>query len=177
MDLNKEQSMEFDNLEELLTDELQHLYNMENQIIEALPQIIKAVHTPELKEALSEHLDETKQQAVRLEKAFRILETKIGKKHTAGIEGILKEGIEVIKGQTQSNLKDCAIIGACQKVEHYEIAAYGNAHAYATILDMGEIASLLSESLEEESDADKKLTKIAEGSLFRSGVNKKALKR
>ena len=145
-------------LEELLVDELKDLYSAEKQIVRALPKIIKAVSTPELQNGLSSHLEETKGQVVRLEKIGEILGKKMTGKTCVGMKGVLEEGSEVLEDTDKGMVRDAALISACQRVEHYEMAGYGSAREFAKQLGQSEIASLLDETLEEEKNADKTLT-------------------
>jgi ferritin-like metal-binding protein YciE len=151
------------------------MYSAEQQIIEALPHHIDIATLADLKEAIRGHLRETENQVVRLERIFEILHEPIREKKCEAMEGLLKEAKNIAKGIQESPALDAAIIGALQKVEHYEMASYGTLRSFAKHLDCeSEIADLLQETLDEEGAADKKLTKIADGSLFTSGVNKKA---
>lgn len=168
--------MKFHHFEELLIDELQDLYDAENQIIDVLPILQKSVTNTDLKEAFKNHLQETKEQVKRLEKAFKILQADPQAHQCKAMMGMLSEVNEILKDPDASLLQDAALIGAVQKIEHYEIASYGTAHAHAKILDLGEVCELLQETLKEEVNADKKLSKIAGGSFFSSGVNKLASK-
>ena len=145
-------------LEELLVDELKDLYSAEKQIVRALPKIIKAVSTPELQRGLSNHLEETKGQVVRLEKIGEILGKKMTGKTCVGMKGVLEEGSEVLEDTDRGVVRDAALISACQRVEHYEMAGYGSARDFAKQLGQSAIASLLDETLEEEKNADKTLT-------------------
>ena len=145
-------------LEELLVDELKDLYSAEKQIVRALPKIIKAVSTPKLQQGLSNHLAETKEQVVRLEKIGEILGKKMSGKTCVGLKGVLEEGSEVLEDTDKGIVRDAALISACQRVEHYEMAGYGSARDFAKQLGQSEIASLLDETLEEEKNADKTLT-------------------
>ncbi|MBA3602940.1 MAG: ferritin-like domain-containing protein [Parachlamydiaceae bacterium] len=159
----------------LFMDELKDMLSTENQIIAALPKMIKLASINELKEALTNHLEETKGQVTRLKTIFSILGEKPTEITCEGMQGILAEGDEIVKGKTKSSLLDAAIISAAQKVEHYEIASYGTLRSFAKQLELdSEIAKLLQASLDEEGAADKKLTKIADGSFFTTGVNKVA---
>ncbi len=163
-------------LQELFFDELADMYSAENQIVAALPKLIKAASSPELKDALKSHLEETKNQVKRIEKICKILNFPVFEKECEGMKGILEEGDEMVKKQTPSPLLDATIISAAQKVEHYEIASYGTLRTFASELDLGrEVVNLLQESLDEEGNANKKLTKIAEGTFFTSGVNEEAI--
>lgn len=155
--------------------EISDLLSAENQILEELPNMIKAASSEDLKEALKDHLEETKHQVVRLQEIFDLLQTKPYRKVCAGMKGVLHEGKESVSEWPKSAVRDAAIIGACQKVEHYEICAYGTAYSHADFLSVDrEIKKLLNDTLEEEKNANKKLTKLAEGSIFSSGINKLA---
>jgi ferritin-like metal-binding protein YciE len=145
-------------LEELLVDELKDLYSAEKQIIRALPKIIKAVSTPELREGLTNHLEETKGQVTRLEKIGELLGKKMPGKTCAGMKGVLEEGSEVLEDTEKGLVRDAALISACQRVEHYEMAGYGSAREFAKLLGQKEVATLLDETLAEEKNADKTLT-------------------
>ena len=145
-------------LEELLIDELKDLYSAEKQIIRALPKIIKAVSSPELQEGLSNHLEETKGQVSRLEKMGEILSKKMTGKTCVGMKGVLEEGSEVLEDTEKGTVRDAALISACQRVEHYEMAGYGSAREFAKLLGQKEVAALLEETLAEEKNADKTLT-------------------
>lgn len=167
--------MKNQDLKELFIDELGDMYNAENQIIQALPKLIKLATLPDLKKALTDHLKETENQVMRLEEIFQLLDLPITEKTCEGMEGIIKEGDEIVANQSKSPLLDAAIISAAQKVEHYEMASYGTLRSFAKTLKLNkEIIELLQENLDEEGAADKKLTKIADGSLFFEGVNKEA---
>lgn len=164
-----------ENLETLLIEELYDLYDAEHQILKHLPKIEKEVSSPHLKEALRNHYKETKEQVKRLHHIFDILDVNYTGKHSAGMAGVLLEGSKFIKRFHKSPIKDCAIIGAAQKVEHYEIAGYGTARAYAKLLGYDEIEDLLTDTIEEEAHADDRFSEIAEGTFFTTGLNKKAL--
>lgn len=148
-------------LEELLVDELKDLYSAEKQIIRALPKIIKAVSSTELQEGLSNHLEETKGQLTRLEKIGEILSKKMTGKTCVGMKGVLEEGSEVLEDTEKGIVRDAALISACQRVEHYEMAGYGSARDFAKLLGQQEVAELLDETLDEEKNADKTLTGAA----------------
>lgn len=168
--------MSFHTFQELFIYQLRDLYDAENQILEALPQIIKSSSSPELKQALKDHFRETEAQVERLLTIFNYLEVDPEGQHCFGMEGLIHEANEIIQIPGKSAVKDAAIIGAAQKIEHYEVAGYGTVHSHAEYLDFKEAAILLQETLNEEGAADKKLTKIAEGTLFSTGINKEALK-
>jgi len=150
--------MGVDTLEALLVDELKDLYSAEKQIVRALPKIIKAVSTPELKEGLTNHLEETKNQVTRLEKIGDLLGKKMTGKTCVGMKGVLEEGSEVLEDTEKGIVRDAALISACQRVEHYEMAGYGSARDFAKLLGQKEVAALLDETLAEEKNADKTLT-------------------
>jgi ferritin-like metal-binding protein YciE len=145
-------------LEELLIDELKDLYSAEKQIIRGLPKIIKAVSSPELQEGLSNHLEDTKGQVSRLEKMGEILSKKMTGKTCVGMKGVLEEGSEVLEDTEKGMVRDAALISACQRVEHYEMAGYGSARDFAKLLGQNEVAALLEQTLAEEKNADKTLT-------------------
>lgn len=167
--------MKTQTLNQLFVDELEDMYNSENQIVESLPKMIKAVSYEDLKKALSKHLKETQNQVVRLEKIFSLLDLPAKENPCEAMEGILKEANELVEGKSKTATTDAAIICAAQKVEHYEIASYGTLRSFAKYLDLDdEIIDLIQETLDEEGEADKALTKIAEGTIFFSGVNKEA---
>lgn len=168
--------MKNQSLEQLFIDELEDMYSSEHQIIDSLPNLIKLASSPDLKEALTKHLKETQNQTVRIEKIFNLLNVKAKENPCEAMEGLLKEAEELTENRAKSPTLDAAIISAAQKVEHYEIASYGTLRSFAKQLGFdSEIIDLIQENLDEEGAADKKLTKIAEGSIFTSGVNKEAV--
>ena len=149
-------------LQELLVDELKDLYNAENQIIKALPKMAKAASSPELKRAFERHLEETKRQVERLDQIGEALDVRMSGKKCKGMEGLIEEGKEIMSEDLEEDALDAGLIGAAQKVEHYEIAAYGTARAHANMLGLNKIAKLLQQTLDEEGATDKKLTQLAE---------------
>lgn len=151
-------------LEELFVHEIQDLHSAESQIIEALPKMAKAASSRELKRALEEHLEVTKSHLSRVEQILKELGEKPGKK-CKGMEGLLKEGEEILKEDADANVKDAALIGAAQKVEHYEMAGYGTARTFALQLDYDDMAEVLQQTLDEEGEADEKLTELAESKI------------
>ncbi|HLH40778.1 MAG TPA: ferritin-like domain-containing protein [Bryobacteraceae bacterium] len=157
-------------LRELLVEELRDLYHAEGQLVKALPKMAKAAKSPKLKEAIQRHLTETEGHVERLQKAFELLGEKQKAKPCKGMMGIVEEGREVIEeGKRRDEIDaDLALIGAAQRVEHYEIAAYGTARAMAERLGEDRLVRLLSQTLQEEENADQKLTKIAEPMLRES---------
>ena len=149
-------------LRELYLDELKDLYNAENQLIKALPKLAKASTSDELREGFEEHLQQTKGHVERLEQIFEAMDESPKGKKCAGMEGLVKEGSEVMDEDFEGAVMDAALIGAAQRVEHYEIAAYGTVIAFANQLGESEHASLLKETLEEEKETDEKLTSLSE---------------
>ena len=153
---------EINPLEELLVDELKDIYSAENQIIKALPKMAKAASSPELKRAFERHLEETRRQVERLNQIADHLEIKLTGKKCKGMEGLIEEGKEIMEEDLDENAIDAGLIGAAQKVEHYEIAAYGTARTHAQVLGYSKAAKLLQQTLDEEGNTDKKLTSLAE---------------
>lgn len=152
-------------LEDLLTDELKDLYSAENQIIKALPKMAKTAQSQELRMAFEQHLEQTKQQARRLEQACEELGVSPKGKKCVGMEGLIEEGKEIMKEELDMDTIDAGLIGAAQKVEHYEMAAYGTASAHARQLGFNSVASILDKTLAEEKTTDEKLTKLAENMI------------
>lgn len=149
-------------LEDLLTDELKDLYSAENQIIKALPKMAKTAQSQELRMAFEEHLEQTREQARRLEQACEELGVSPKGKKCVGMEGLIEEGKEVMEEELDMDTIDAGLIGAAQKVEHYEMAAYGTAAAHARQLGFNSVVRLLDKTLQEEKTTDEKLTKLAE---------------
>lgn len=162
------------NIRDLFIDELKDIYSAEEQIIKSLPSLIKAADSDDLKEALQTHLEETNKQVERLDKIFELLDVNAKGKKCEAMHGLILECSEAVNEFPKSALRDAAIISKAQRIEHYEISAYGTLRTFAKELDLEEIADLLKVTLDEESHADKTLTKIAEGTLLTSGVNRKA---
>jgi ferritin-like metal-binding protein YciE len=148
-------------LKDLLIDELKDLYDAETQLVKALPKMAKAASSDELKAGFSEHLEQTKGHVERLERALEILDASPKGKTCKAMKGLIEEGAEAIETKAPDVIRDANLIGAAQRVEHYEIAAYGTARAFAETLNEGAVASLLQETLREESETDRKLTSLA----------------
>ena len=153
--------MKLETMKGLLLDELQDLYSAETQITKALPKMAKASSASDLKHAFESHLQETEGHVQRLETIFKHLKESPKGKTCEGMKGLLKEGDERVKEGGEPEVLDAGLISAAQRVEHYEIAAYGSARTYAELLGEGEIVRLLEKTLEEEKAADQKLTKVA----------------
>src|SRR5271166_4273425 len=149
-------------LKELYVDELKDLFSAEKQLTKALPKMAKAAYSEDLRNGFEEHLEQTKGHVQRLEEIFAMLNEKAGGKKCVGMEGIIQEGAEVIDGSFAEDVKDAALISAAQRVEHYEIAAYGTVCAYADLLGESEQASLLRQTLEEEKETNEKLTELSQ---------------
>jgi ferritin-like metal-binding protein YciE len=149
-------------LQELYVDELKDLYDAENQIIKALPKMIDAASSEELQNALTEHLEVTREQAKRIEQIFQNMGEKLKAEKCKGMEGVIKEGAEILSEDMDENVKDAAIISAAQRVEHYEMAGYGTVRTWANLLGESEAEELLQETLDEEKEADEKLNQLAE---------------
>ena len=154
-------TMKLENLEQLFLQELRDLYDAEDQITEALPKMIEAAHYPELKTALQDHLEITRQQIQRLDQVFNILGEDASGQTCKGMKGVIKEGEEIVSQGGDAATVDAGIISAAQRVEHYEMAGYGTVRTYAELLGQQQIATLLQQTLDEEKEADEKLTEIA----------------
>jgi ferritin-like metal-binding protein YciE len=166
--------MQLNTLNDLFEEQLQDLYSAETQLVEALPKLASASSNEELRDAFEQHLAETRQHAVRLTQIFEQLGKTPGTEKCKGMEGLIKEGEEILAMQGDPTVIDAGLIAAAQRVEHYEIAAYGTAKTLADQLELGDAKSLLDDTLGEEGKADKLLTKIATGGLLGSGVNEAA---
>jgi|KBSMisStaDraftv2_1062788.scaffolds.fasta_scaffold1577732_1 ferritin-like metal-binding protein YciE len=147
-------------LKDLYVEELKDIYSAENQIIKALPKMTKAASSEALKAGFEEHLQQTKVQVERLQKIFKLLDESPTGKKCHGMEGLLEEGSEAIE-EFEGDVLDAALISAAQRVEHYEMAAYGTVRTYAELLEEPKHVSLLAETLLEEKDTDQKLTKLS----------------
>jgi ferritin-like metal-binding protein YciE len=153
--------MSVSSMEELLVDELKDLYSAEKQIVRSLPKLAKAVTSPDLKQALLDHLEETRGQVSRLEQIGELVGKRMTGKSCVGMKGVLEEGSEVLEDTDKGSVRDAALISAAQRVEHYEMAGYGSAREFVKMLGMADVAELLDETLTEEKAADKKLSAIA----------------
>ncbi len=149
-------------LDQLLEDELKDIYSAETQLVKALPKMAQAADSDDLRAAFEKHLEQTRTHVQRIEEICRDLKIDPSGKNCAGMEGLIKEGKEVIDSGMESEAKQAALIGAAQRVEHYEIAAYGTARAHAKQLGYVKAFELLSQTLEEEKETDKRLTHFAE---------------
>lgn len=148
-------------LKQLYIDELKDLHNAENQLVKALPKLAKGAQSNELRQGFEEHLEQTKGHVQRLEQIFEMLgESPKGKK-CKGMEGLIEEGSEVMDEDYEGSVLDAALIGAAQRVEHYEIAGYGTVRSMAELLGESDQVALLEETLQEEKETDEKLTELA----------------
>jgi ferritin-like metal-binding protein YciE len=160
---------EMGTLQEAFVEELRDTYDAEKQLTKALPKMAKAANSPELKQAIEDHLEETRQQVERLEQVFAAVDEKARGKHCEGIAGIIEEGQAVMQEDYDDATADALLIAAAQRAEHYEMAAYGTLVAWARAMGHDDAADLLQETLDEEKAADEKLNALAEG-----GINEQA---
>lgn len=166
--------MKIKSMEDLLVHDLQDLHSAETQLVEALPKMAEAANAAALRKAFNDHLKQTRTHVTRLEKALSQMGKAPSSEKCKGMEGLIKEGEAAIKDVTHPETLDAALIGAAQRVEHYEIAAYGTARAHAEVLGMTDLAGLLQATLDEEGETNKLLTQMAEGRV-KAGVNERAL--
>ncbi len=167
--------MKINSLDQLLVHELEDLLSAEQQLVEALPKMADAASDNSLKTAFKDHLKQTKTHVTRLEKAFKELGQEPKAVTCKGMQGLIKEGEEMIKNAAPGDVLDAGLIGAAQRVEHYEMAAYGTARAFARALGHDKLIDLLQTTLDEEGGTNKHLTQLAEGRLTYTGINEKAL--
>lgn len=166
--------MPLNSLRDVLEEQVEDLYSAEQQLVKALPRMAAAVHTDELRSAIEEHLQETRGHVTRLEEVLGQLGISHSSEHCKGMEGLIAEGNETAAMSGDPLAKDAALIAGAQRIEHYEIAGYGTARTLADELGLDEARDLLDQTLDEESNADKLLTKIATGGMFRAGINQAA---
>jgi ferritin-like metal-binding protein YciE len=157
--------MEIDSLRKLYVDELKDLYSAEKQILQALPKMVKKATHPQLKNAFQEHLEVTQGHVERLERIFEALGKPARGKKCKAMEGLLEEGKEVMSEDMEDDVMDAALISAAQRVEHYEMAGYGTVRTWAEQMGETAAAKLLQQTLDEERDADKSLTQLAESTV------------
>ena len=155
--------------------QLADMYDAENQTIKYLPKLIKICSSPELREVLATHLEETKEQAKRLERIFAILQVEPEKTPCEAMKGLFREAANLVKTREESPIVDAAIIAAEQKIEHYELASYTTLHSFAKHLGVdNEVVDLLQETLDEEATVNKALLKLADGTFFSHSINRQA---
>jgi ferritin-like metal-binding protein YciE len=157
-----ENAMALDSLRSLFLDELKDLYDAEKQLVKALPKMAKASSAPELRAAFEEHLEVTRGQVARMEKVFETIGEKPRGKTCKAMEGLIEEGSELMGEDADASVMDAGLIAAAQRVEHYEMAGYGCVRTFAKLLGEDKASALLQETLDEEGEADKKLTELAE---------------
>lgn len=158
-------NMKLNNLEDLLLHELKDLYSAENQLVKALPKMAKAASHQELKAAFEEHLEQTEGHVERLDEISEMLGKKLTGHACKAMKGLIEEGADLIAEDAESSVRDAGLIGAAQRVEHYEIAGYGTARCLAEQLGHSEIAELLEQTLEEEKQTDENLSELATSSI------------
>lgn len=159
--------MVIESLEELLVEEMKDLLSAEKQLTKALPKMSKAANNEDLKRAFEDHLAQTEEHVARLEQAFKHLGKPARAKTCKAMEGLIEEGAEMIKNESNGNpsIKDAGLIAVAQRVEHYEIAAYGTVCSFCETLGLDEVGELLQQTLDEEKETDEKLTELATGSI------------
>ena len=165
--------MQLQTLQNLFEHEIADLYDAETQLVTALPKLAQAATSDELRGAFENHLEETREHVRRLEDVRGQIGSSMSEQ-CDGMRGLIQEGEETVSADGDPNVKDAALISAAQRVEHYEIAAYGTARTLADELDLDDAKDLLDQTLDEESSADKVLTKIATGGMLKTGINKQA---
>jgi len=158
-------SLKFHSLRDLFVQELRDLYSAEQQLVKALPKMQDAAFSTDLKESFAQHLMETQSHVSRLEQVFNNLGEQPKGETCEAMEGLISEGEDYVKADTEEHIRDAALIGAAQKIEHYEIAGYGTARTLATCLADTTSASLLQQTLDEEAKTDKHLTELAEAHI------------
>jgi ferritin-like metal-binding protein YciE len=166
--------MGFNSLKDVLQEQLEDLYSAETQLVGALPKMAQAAHHEQLREAFQTHLEETRGHVDRVEEALHELGVSMPTEICQGMQGLIAEGEEMIQMGGDPTACDAALIAAAQRVEHYEIAAYGTAKQLAGDCGFDAVKDLMDQTLDEESQADKLLTKIATGGMFKAGVNQQA---
>jgi ferritin-like metal-binding protein YciE len=165
--------MQLQTMKDLFEHEVSDLYSAETQLVAALPKMAGSATNDELRQAFQHHLEETRDHVRRLEE----IRGQIGSttsEECEGMRGLIEEGEEILAAAGDPDVKDAALISAAQRVEHYEIAAYGTARTLADEIDLEDAKELLDQTLDEESNADKLLTKIATGGMFKAGINRQA---
>lgn len=166
--------MGFNSLKDVLEEQLEDLHSAETQLIQALPKMAQAANHEPLREAFEHHLEETREHLTRVQEALGEIGVSNPSEVCKGMQGLIAEGEEVIQMGGDPTASDAALIAAAQRVEHYEIAAYGTARQLADDCGLDGIKDLMDQTLDEESQADTLLTKIATGGMFKSGVNQQA---
>ena len=163
------ENMQENGLQRLYVEQLKDIYSAESQLLKALPKMAKAARSQELRQGFEKHLEQTKGHVERLEQIFSSLDESPKGKKCMGMQGLIEEGEEVIQEESATDALDAGLIAAAQRVEHYEIAAYGSVHAFAELLGDDDSVNLLQQTLDEEKETDKKLTELS------AEINKQAM--
>jgi ferritin-like metal-binding protein YciE len=166
--------VELHDLNDLFVEQIADLRSAETQLVQALPKMANAASSDELKQAFLNHLDETRDHVRRLDEVLGQVGKSAPTEHCKGMQGLISEGEEMIGATGDPAVRDAGLIAAAQRVEHYEIGAYGTARTLADELDLADAKDLLDQTLDEEANADKLLTKIATGGMFKAGINQQA---
>jgi ferritin-like metal-binding protein YciE len=166
--------MRLETTEDVLIDQIADLQSAEEQLLQALPKMASAASNEDLRQAFQHHLDQTRGHAERLRRISSLIPSGVPAEECKGMKGLIEEGEEIVAAEGTPDAKDAALIAAAQRVEHYEIAAYGTARTLAKELDMDDAGELLAQTLDEEKTADELLNRIATGGLLRQGVNERA---
>ena len=166
--------MGFNSLKDVLQEQLEDLHSAEEQLVRALPKMAQAANNDELRDAFQVHLEETRGHLKRVDEALGEIGVSTPTEECKAMKGLIAEGDELMQKDGDPVAKDAALIGAAQRVEHYEIAAYGTARQLADDCGLDSIKDLMDQTLDEESAADKLLTKIATGGMFKAGLNQQA---
>jgi ferritin-like metal-binding protein YciE len=167
--------MLFNSLHDVLQEQLEDIVSAEKQLVTALPKLAQAASTDDLRQAFEDHLEETRGHVQRAQEALAELGVSSPSTVCEGMRGLIAEGDEIVRATGDPLAKDAALIAAAQRVEHYEMAAYGTARQLADDIGLGQIRDLMDQTLDEESQADKLLTKIATGGMFKAGLNQQAV--
>lgn len=163
--------MKYETLKDLFLDELRDIYDAENEIVKALPKMASAASSPELQNAFTHHLDQTKRHVTRVERIFEAMGEKPKAKKCDGVRGIIEEGEDLMGQKGNASVLDAGLIAGAQRVEHYEMAVYGSLRSWATRIGNTQAAPLLDETLSEEKEADQTLTRIADQSVNRQAAS------
>ena len=166
--------MKLDSLKDVFEEQLGDLYDAEQQLVQALPKMVSAAHSDDLRKAFQEHFQQTQEHVTRLQEVMNHAPKTVPAETCKAMQGLIREGEEIIDAQGDGAALDVALIAAAQRVEHYEIAGYGTARTLADQLGYDDAEKLLDQTLDEEANADKLLTKLATGGIFRSGINEEA---
>lgn len=165
MTKTEKKSKESMNLNDLVIEQVNELYSAEKQLLKAIPAFEKNISSSELKEVVKNHVEETREQVKRLDEVFSILKTKYDNRKCMAMEALINEAVMIRDEVADPQVRDAVIIAGLQKIEHYEIASYGTIRTFCQVLGLDDVADLLQETLDEEEDADAKLTEVAEATI------------